>query len=288
MTSLRTVRGLALGAVSFVYLACILNPIQMLSLLVRPFSKPAFRAMNRWCAAQIWGWWAHMAEETNGIDVVFSGDPLPGPENALVLPNHQSISDVMVLLCLARRTGRIGDLKWFVKDPIKWIPGPGWGMHFLDCVYVKRDWTKDEGNIRRLFAKYREEDIPLALVSFLEGTRSTPTKQAEAVAYARARGLPEPKHVLVPRTKGFLATMLGLREHLDAIHDVTIRYPGGVPSLAACFGAKVERIEVHFRRYPIETLPEAPEGLEAWVRARFQEKDAWLEARGGTPATVDA
>ena len=133
-----SVRGLALGAISFAYLILVLNPIQMLSVVVRPFSKRGFRAMNRWCARSIWTWWSNMAEGTMGIDIRFSGDPLPGPENAFILPNHQTMADVMVLLCFARRTGRIGDLKWFVKDPVKWVPGPGWGMKFLDCIYVKR------------------------------------------------------------------------------------------------------------------------------------------------------
>ncbi len=278
MAALRTVRGLLFGALSFGWLIFVLNPIQVASLAVRPFSRPHFRAINRWCAGQIWGFWAWMAEHWNGIEVVFSGDPLPPPENALVLSNHQSMADVMVLLCFARRTGRIGDLKWFVKDPVKWVPGPGWGMKLLDCIYVKRDWTKDQAEIGRLFGKFSEERIPIALVSFLEGTRRTPAKQALAVAYAEERGLVPPRRVLVPRTKGFVATMQGLRSHLDAVHDLTIRYPGPVPTLFDCFAARVPRVEVHVRRHPVASLPVDPEALTQWAHARFADKDAWLGA----------
>lgn len=291
MPFVRAARGLSLGAVSFAWLILVLNPIQMLSVLVRPFSKPRFRALNRWCAGNIWGWWARMAENTMGIEVRIVGDPIPGPENALVLPNHQSMADVMVLLCLARRTGRIADLKWFVKDPVKWVPGPGWGMYFLDCVYVKRNWARDEATIHRTFAKYAAERIPLALVSFLEGTRKTPAKHAAAVAFARGRDLPVPRHTLVPRTKGFVATMTGLRDHLDAVHDVTIHYPDRVPSLLDCFAGRVRRVELRFQRIPVDDLPVSGPELEQWVRDRFEAKDRWLEERreaGPDPAPMDA
>ena len=54
----------------------------------------------------------------------------------------------------------------------------------------------------------------------------TKSKHDAAVKFAKAKGLPEPKHVLIPRTKGFVATVQGLRDDLlDAVYDVTIWYP---------------------------------------------------------------
>ena len=44
--------------------------------------------------------------------------------------------------------------------------------------------------------------------------------------------------------------MHGLRDHLDAVYDVTIGYPEFTPTLVNCFEAKVRRIEVHVKRYP--------------------------------------
>jgi 1-acyl-sn-glycerol-3-phosphate acyltransferase len=192
------------------------------------------------------------------------------------------MADVMVILCFGRRVGRIGDLKWFVKDPVKWVPGPGWGMKFLDCVYVKRDWAKDADSIRRVFGKYVQERIPISLVSFLEGTRRTPAKQARAVAFAEKRGLEPPRHTLVPRTKGFLATLDGLGDHLDAVYDMTIVYPDGVPSLLDCFMMRVPRVDVYFRRFPMSVVPNGRDARDAWVRALFREKDALV---GGFSAT---
>lgn len=274
--------GLSAGAISFLYLIFVLNPIQMLSVLIYPFSRSAFREINRWCARSIWGLWVLMAEVQNRIQFRFTGDVVPRRENALVIPNHQSMADVMVLICFAWRCARVGDMKWFVKDIIKYVPGPGWGMRFLDCVFVKRDWDRDRAGIERLFGKYKAESIPLFLVSFLEGTRRTPEKQAQAQAFARERGLPPPEHTLVPRTKGFVASVLGLRDHLDAVYDLTIAYPrdaeGKVPTLASCFAAAFPRVDVHVRRFPLESLPSEEAALAEWAHARFREKEELLSA----------
>lgn len=269
-------RGLAVGALSFAYLIFVLNPIQMASILLYPFSRRACRAVNRWCARSIWGMWVLMAEHQNGIELRFTGDPIPKRENALLLPNHQTMADVMVLLCFGWRCGRLGDTKFFVKDIVKWVPGVGWGMKLLDCVYVKRDWARDRAGIAKLFAKYRDENIPLFLVSFLEGTRIRPSKLAAAQAFAQERDLHVPQHTLVPRTKGFVASMTGLYDYLDAVYDITIAYPDFTPTLVECFAAKVKRIDVHVKRYPIDafTLDEAE--LEAWVFERFVAKDRML------------
>lgn len=275
-----------MGTLSFAYLILVLNPIQMLSLLIYPLAPRAARRVNRWCARSIWGLWVLMAEHVLGCEIQVKGDPLPWRENALVLPNHQSMADVLVLLCVAWRCGRLGDMKWFVKDPIKYVPGPGWGMWLLDCIFLKRDWTRDKAGILRLFAKYKTHGIPIFLVSFLEGTRKNKHNHAQAQAYARERGHPVPAHTLIPRTKGFVATMIGLRSHLDAVYDVTIGYPGEVPSLGQAFGSRMRRVDIHVRRFPIESFPEDEEGLSDWVFERFTAKDQLLaefQAQGTFP-----
>ncbi len=268
--------GVGAGALSFLYLIFVLNPIQMVSVVIYPFSRRLFRAVNRWCARSIWGLWVIMAERQNRIQVRITGDPVPRRENALVLPNHQSMADVMLMMCFAWRCGRLGDMKFFVKDIVKWFPGFGWGMKFLDCIFVKRDWARDRRSIHQLFEKYKRESIPIFLVSFLEGTRRTDEKHAHAQRFASERGLYCPAHTLIPRTKGFVATIIGLGDHLDAVYDLTIGYPDGVPTLVNCFEARVKRVEVHVRRYAVADLPTDEVALEAWVFDRFKEKDALL------------
>jgi len=246
----------------------------MLSVFLYPVSPDAFRSINRWCARSIWGIWTILIESQNKVRIRFTGDAPPWQENALVIPNHQSSLDIVALLSLAWRCGRLGDLKWFVKDPVKFMPGIGWGMKFLDCVFVKRDWAKDSEQIEALFKKYKESQIPLFLVSFLEGTRVNSHKLSEAQEYAKAHNLHIPQHSLVPRTKGFIASIHGLREHLDAVYDITLGYPQNTtPNLITLSTARVERYDIHIKRYPINALPTDETSLNEWIMERFKEKD---------------
>lgn len=274
------------GGLTFAWLILVLHPVQLASLVLRPFSRPAFRRVNRWCARSIWGAWVLLSERLNGIAIAWTGDPPPRRENAIVVANHQAMTDIMVLLCVAWRCRRLGHMKFFAKKVVKYVPGPGWGMQFLDCVFVDRDWTRDRARIEAVFARYRLEQIPLFLVSFLEGTRLTARKHAAAVAHAEERGLPVPRHTLVPRTKGFVAMLQGLEGHVDAVYDVTIGYPLRTPSLFEAFCGRVPVVAVDLRRWPVSALPSPDDeaAVAAWVQARWAEKDARLAVLQATGA----
>jgi hypothetical protein len=82
--------------------------------------------------------------------------------------------------------------------------------------------------------------------------------------------------LLLPRTKGFVATVHGLRGLVTAIYDVTIGYPDGVPTLWQYIQGLAPVAHVHLRRYPIESLPHGDEELRRWLIERFSEKDALL------------
>jgi 1-acyl-sn-glycerol-3-phosphate acyltransferase len=264
------------------------NFLQMVSLLVRPFSRTAFRRANTFLASIWWGWCAIGAERGYRIKMVFSGDPLPLRENAMVFANHQQMVDPLALLSLARRQNRIGDLKWFAKKQIKYAPGIGWGLRFLDCLFLQRNWESDRKMVERTFSKFIVEDIPLWLIAFSEGTRITPEKLAQSQAYATKQGLQVPRYTLVPRTKGFVAAVTALRSHFKAVYDVTIGYPEGIPKLGQYMKGYVHEIHFHVRRFPIDMLP-PEEGLSAWLVERFQEKDllmAYFWKQGEFPSRL--
>lgn len=118
------------------------------------------------------------------------------------------------------------------------------------------------------------------------------------------------KHVLQPRTKGFVQTVQALRgSHVQAVYDLTLCYEhralaadGGVPTADAAahapsmwrlFAGDVARdyrLHVHVKRYAMDALPVDDEvALAAWLRERFVEKDAYLEAwRSGRVLTEAA
>jgi 1-acyl-sn-glycerol-3-phosphate acyltransferase len=265
-----------------------INAGQTLSLAVRPFSRHAFRRINRFAADTWWGWCVLASRHIHAIDVVVTGDPIPDRENAIVIANHQQMADITFLFFLARQKERLGDLKWIVKDVFKYVPAVGWGMLFLDCVFVKRDWTRDRASIDRTFSHLVRDAVPMWLISFPEGTRLTPDKLAASREYAAEHGLAPLEHLLVPRSKGFVASVTGLRSHVTAVYDVTIGYEGGVPTLWQYVKGYAKRAHLHVRRWPVAELPTDEDAVGAWLQARYQEKDRLLDdfyRTGSFPAT---
>ncbi|RZA06295.1 MAG: acyltransferase [Proteobacteria bacterium] len=253
-----------------------LNLIQMASLLIWPLSGKLFRAINRGVCATFFGGLNILMEKIAGVEVILSGDALPPGENAFVISNHQAMADIPAIIALATRSSRAGDIKWFVKDPIKYVPGIGWGMLFLDCIYVKRNWMADKARVLKTFANLRAHRTPFWLVSFLEGTRITPGKLARAQSFGARQGLPHLTHVMLPRTKGFEATMEGLGEHKQAVYDVTIGYEGRPPGMFQLLLGGVSRVHIHARRYPVAELPKDNKERAEWALKRWEEKDKRL------------
>jgi len=69
----------------------------------------------------------------------------------------------------------------------------------------------DKANILSTFRVLRSRKLPFWMLSFVEGTRATPKKITEGQEYSKERNLPVFKNLLVPRTKGFVAMVTGLR-----------------------------------------------------------------------------
>ena len=269
----------------------IFNGIQILSLVIFPISPKLFRAINRWGANTWWGFVTLLAAGYYGTHIELSGDDLPPLEHVILLANHQQMADITFLMFLGRKLGRLGDMKWFVKDIVKWVPGIGWGMLFLDCFFVKRDWAKDQNSIGQTFARILKNKIPLWLTMFPEGTRLSPAKIASSQAYAEKTKQPGLSHLLIPRSKGFVASVQGLRQHLHAVYDVSIGYKQGVPSLWQYVGGFGREAFLHVRRFPIAELPEDSEALSHWLQQRWAEKDQLLEQfylTGAFPADSQA
>lgn len=278
-------RGAILSLLIFLPVICA-NALQVLSLIIRPFSSTLFRRINWRFADLYWSYLVFMVEKVNHIKVTFTGDQLPKGENALIICNHQNIGDIPALMSLAQRCGRLGDMKWFVKDVVKYIPGPGWGMLFLDCIFLKRNWLSDRSKIEATFHKIMKDKVSIWLISFLEGTRITPEKLARSQVFAQRRTVPVTNYVMVPRTKGFAASVVGLAGHLDAVYNITIGYPDGIPSLWQMLLGDVNRFSLDVIRTPINQLPQTTIELEKWAVEAYHQKDAKLKhlyEKGGFP-----
>ncbi len=139
----------------------VINAFQTLSILWKPISLKWFRKYNNFWANHYWSYVGWAARSIGGIEVEMLGDRIPRNENALVLANHQSAVDIVVQLIVGKTVERLGDMKFFVKDILKWVPGPGWGMVFLECIFMKRNWTEDRHRVVKQLQKFRQDRVPV-------------------------------------------------------------------------------------------------------------------------------
>lgn len=265
----------------------IFNACQYPSLLLRPFSRKAYWAYNRIWAYLNWGWWAYALQHLVGTSIELSGDDVPYAENAVVIANHQTMGDIPVMLCLALAKGRVGDLKWLVKDVLKYVPGVGWGLVFLDALFLKRNWADDQNTVTATFQRYVSMRTPLWLMMYPEGTRANNEKLADHRAKPPKEGEIKTHYVLRPRAKGFAASVQGLQSVIAAICDLTIIYPGDrPPTLLEVMRGEVAWVKIHVRRYPIADVPKDSEGLRAWLLRVYQEKDGIIGAEKNKVKTI--
>jgi lysophosphatidic acid acyltransferase/lysophosphatidylinositol acyltransferase len=143
---------------------------------------------------------------------------------------------------------------------LQWAPVLGWSWKFQEVVFLERNWEKDKKNLGRQLTRLVNYPSPFfvrtlkiehlaaqlngfahsskgaqcnrinplsvfQLTMFPEGTRFTPDKHKASMVVAREKGLPELKHHLLPRTRGFVAGLPYLKGKVPAIYDVTVAFP---------------------------------------------------------------
>jgi 1-acyl-sn-glycerol-3-phosphate acyltransferase len=207
-------------------------------------------------------------------------DALRRDGNYLVLCNHQSWVDIPVLQKVFNR--RIPFLRFFLKQPLIWVPllGPAWWA--LDFPFMKRYSRetlakhpelrgRDREATRRACAKFRH--MPVSVMNFVEGTRFTPAKHdAQASPY---------RHLLRPRAGGLAFVLDAMGDALHAILDVTIVYADGPRSMADLVAGRIRDVRLHVRERPIgpslrgdyENDAAFRERFQAWVNELWQAKD---------------
>ncbi|KAK2967438.1 hypothetical protein RJ640_022370, partial [Escallonia rubra] len=150
---------------------------------------------------------------------------LMGKEHALVICNHRSDIDWLVGWVLAQRSGCLGSALAIVKKSTKYLPVIGWSMWFSEYIFLDRSWTKDENRLKSGLQQLCDFPQPFWLALFPEGTRFTRANLVAAQEYAASAGLPVPRNVLIPRTKGFVAAVSHLRSFVPAIYNMSVDIP---------------------------------------------------------------
>nr|GMC90304.1 1-acyl-sn-glycerol-3-phosphate acyltransferase 2 [Ipomoea batatas] len=260
------------------------NAIQAICyVLIRPFSKSTYRRINRLFAELLWlelvwliDWWA-------GVKVQLYTDPetfkLMGKEHALLISNHRSDIDWVVGWVLAQRSGCLGSTLAVMKKSSIYLPVIGWSMFFSEYLFLERSWAKDESTLKSGLERLQDYPLPFWLALFVEGTRFTQAKLLAAQEYAASTGLPIPRNVLIPRTKGFVTAVNHMRSFVPAIYEVTVAIPKSspAPTMLRIFKGQPSVVHIHLKRHMMKDLPENDDDIAQWCRDVFVVKDKLLD-----------
>jgi len=195
----------------------------------------------------------------------------------LVSSNHQSWVDILVLQKVFHR--RVPFLKFFLKRQLIYVPIAGLAWWAMDFPFMRRSTgsrARDLATARKACEKFRQ--IPTSVMNFLEGTRFTPAKHDRQQSPYR--------HLLKPKVGGLAAALSAMGERFDALLDVTIIYPEGVPSFWDLLSGRMRQVVVRVRErsIPKELLGGDYQGdaefrgrMQNWVREMWEEKDASID-----------
>ena len=189
----------------------------------------------------------------------------------MVVANHQSWVDIIVLQMIFN--GKIPFLKFFLKKQLFWFPFLGLAWWSLDFPFLERsrNATKDLETIGEAAEKFKL--LPVSIMNFVEGTRFRPEK--------REKQNSPYQHLLRPKAGGLTFLLTAMGGQIPWILDVSIAYPGGIPSYWSFLCGEVEEIRVRVRKVPVdeELLGDFTKdkvfrrAFMNWLNGIWQEKD---------------
>ncbi|MCF9047031.1 acyltransferase [Acinetobacter nectaris] len=186
----------------------------------------------------------------------------------IMTSNHQSWVDTTVNQYFGRT--RMPLTRFFTKWELIFIPFVGQAFKILGFPMMKRHTKSQIAKNPEL--KHRDmmearkscEQLlsqPFTLLNYVEGTRFTPEKHKQQKSpYA---------HLLKPKAGGLALALSILGSKIDALVDMTIVYPDGVPGYGEFWLGEVPRIVVHMRKIEIPD----------WILAGNYEEDREFRAK---------
>lgn len=227
-------------------------------------------------------------ERFGRLKLVVRGEQI-GRERAVLVCNHRSWVDTFILMSLARDSGIQGSLRFVADKQLLKLPVFGLIAAILDVVFlIERKAATSRAPLSRAYSRlrhYGQCGIPFWLIVYAEGYLRSAKKLADGKQFAESRGLTPLKHLLQPRTKGFVAAVSALRNELDCVYDVTIAYGDKPyddvsPNAAELYltpTSKDRVVNVLVNRIPIENVPNDEDEAKEWLYNLYQEKDRKLD-----------
>ncbi|MDO5542999.1 MAG: acyltransferase [Acinetobacter sp.] len=204
----------------------------------------------------------------------------------LMTCNHQSWVDTTVNQYFGLT--RMPLTRFFTKWELIFIPFVGQAFKILGFPMMKRHSKAQIAKKPELKDRDMEEarkacqqllSQPFTLLNYLEGTRFTQEKHDQQQSPYQ--------HLLKPKAGGLALALNILGDQIDALVDMTIVYPDGVPGYSEFWLGEVPRIAVNLRKINIpdwvlggnyEDDAEYRERFQQWVHKLWLEKDQLIES----------
>ena len=206
-------------------------------------------------------------------------------ESYLVVANHRSWADVMVMLPLFQ--DRLPLPKAFAKRELFWFPIIGTAFWTLDFPFVKRYSRRylqrhpekrghDLEITRKACERYRHRYISILI--FPEGGRFT---EARYLAQASPH-----RHLLRPKAGGLATALYAMGGKITTMLDITIVYPQNRVTFWDYLCDNLAPVTVLVRKCPVPREfwemeyavdPEFKGKFQGWINTVWMEKDELIE-----------
>jgi len=255
----------------------------LLTLVLWPINKKLYRKLNIYLAYSFWINMTSLGRYWSGSKMDIYMDPedfkLIAKEHAICIMNHKYDIDWLMGWIVCQRTGLLSGNKIIGKASLRLIPLMGWSWLATESIFVKREWETDKKKLTegldKILIDY-PDDWFFNVLMFCEGTRFTKAKHDVSMEVARKKNLPELKHHLLPRTKGFSMLIRGAAGRIDAVYDLTIgieEKDGIHPDLSNMRNGVPFSGEMIVRRIPMKDVPQDDEGSAKFIYDLYNKKD---------------
>lgn len=276
----------AFFAISYFTSGLVINLIQFcLVIFVKPFNKIVFRKLMYYVCYSFNSQLVFMADWWSQCKVYVYIEPemldkYVGKEHVLLMMNHCYEIDWLLGWVFCEKVGVLGNCKAYVKKALQYIPTVGLSWKFAEYVFLERSYDKDRAIIAKQLNEILDYPSSVWLLLNAEGTRFTTAKHNASIQFARERGMPELKHHLIPRSKGFTTSLPHLREKCPAIYDIQLaisKNQKNVPTLSSLLVGEGVTAHLLIRRIPISDVPLKEEEAAQWLQDLFVQKDQLQE-----------
>jgi 1-acyl-sn-glycerol-3-phosphate acyltransferase len=205
--------------------------------------------------------------------------------NYLILANHQSWADILILQSLL--TNKTPPIRFIVKRELIFMPIIGLICLAYEYPFVRRESLKakksgDDKNTRDINTIRKKIDkistTGLSIINFVEGTRfNLPKSENHASRY---------KHLLNPHAGGLFYILKNYGSNLDTVLNFTITYGCPSPFFWKLLGGRCRRLIVDLQTIPMQqlrsTLCAGGEemsfaALSQWLKELWREKDLKID-----------